>query len=96
MIEPNNDTLAEMLEGTRDALEKALIKITRLEIEKGHLANNVLVYAHRAEQAESLLRKITACEGGAWHSERYAKERATLLEEAHSLIERGKNSQGRP
>jgi hypothetical protein len=49
MIEPNNDSLAEMLEGTRDALEKALIKITKLELANGDLANKVLIYAHRAE-----------------------------------------------
>lgn len=49
MIEPNNDTLAEMLEGTRDALEKALIKIAKLEAEKKDLANMVLIYAYRAE-----------------------------------------------
>ena len=42
MIKPKNDTLAEMLEGTRDALEKALIKIAKLEVEKSELANMVL------------------------------------------------------
>lgn len=52
MIEPNNESLAEMLEGTRDALEKALIKITKLELANGDLANKVLVYAHRAESAK--------------------------------------------
>lgn len=89
-IEPNNDSLAEMLEGTRDALEKALIKVAKLEREKADLANKVLVHAYRADTAQSLLQKIAACEGGSWNVERYSKDRARLLEEAHALIKRSR------
>jgi len=89
-IEPNNDSLAEMLEGTRDALEKALIKIAKLKLEKADLANKVLVYAHRAETAQSLLQRIAACEGGSWNVERHSKERSSLLEEAHALLAKQK------
>lgn len=53
MIKPNNDTLAEMLEGTRDALEKALVKVAKLEAEKAELVNMVVIYAARAEVRNS-------------------------------------------
>lgn len=53
MIEPNNDTLAEMLEGTRDALEKAHAKIAKLERANSALANMVLIYAYRAQMSEN-------------------------------------------
>lgn len=60
MIVPNNDTLAEMLEGTRDALEKALAKVTKLESANSALANQVLVYARRAEDAIQLSNLLEA------------------------------------
>ena len=60
MIVPNNDTLAEMLEGTRDALEKALAKVTKLESANSALANQVLVYARRAEDAIQLRNLLEA------------------------------------
>lgn len=51
MKQPNNDGLAEMLEATRAELRKAVAKIAKLEVEKAELANMVLIYAYRAEQA---------------------------------------------
>lgn len=60
MIKPNNDTLAEMLEGTRDALEKAIGRIAKLEAEKADLANKVLIYAHRAEHSRAHLESLLA------------------------------------
>jgi len=60
MIVPKNDTLAEMLEGTRDALEKALAKVTKLESANSALANQVLVYARRAEDAIQLRNLLEA------------------------------------
>lgn len=70
MIEPNNDALAEMLEGTRDALEKALVKIAKLKAEKSELANQVLIYCHRAETAnaenERLKRELEKANDPTW------------------------------
>ena len=54
-LAPNNDGLAEMLEGARSELRKAVAKIAKLEVEKADLANMVLVYAHRAETARAAL-----------------------------------------
>lgn len=50
MKQPNDDSLAEMLEGTRTALRHAVARIAKLEVEKSELANMVLIYAYRAEQ----------------------------------------------
>jgi len=61
MIIPNNDSLAEMLEGTRDALEKALARVQKLESANGALADQVLIYARRAEdtiQLRNLLKAV--------------------------------------
>ena len=57
---PNNDTLAEMLEGTRDALEKALVKIAKLEVEKSELANRVLIHLHRTETTTAEIKRLRA------------------------------------
>lgn len=53
MIIPNNDSLAEMLEGTRDALEKALARVQKLESANSALVNQVLIYARRARAQDS-------------------------------------------
>jgi hypothetical protein len=78
MIEPNNDTLAEMLEGTRDALEKALAKTARLEVEKADLAEKVLIYAHRAAPKRDEQLRIqavgAAISGRDWHAAERAYE----------------------
>lgn len=61
MIIPNNDSLAEMLEGTRDALEKALARVQKLESANSALADQVLIYARRAEdtiQLRNLLKAV--------------------------------------
>lgn len=49
---PNDYSLAEMLEGTRAELWRAIAKIAKLEVEKSDLANMVLVYAYRAKHTE--------------------------------------------
>lgn len=57
---------------------------------RGMLAIERQVSAERAQEIErlrSLLQRLAACEGGSWHVERYAKERARLLEEVHALAE---------
>lgn len=60
MIIPNNDSLAEMLEGTRDALEKALARVQKLESANSALANQVLIYARRAEDTIQLRNLLEA------------------------------------
>jgi hypothetical protein len=55
MKQPNDDGLAEMLEGTRVELSKAAAKIAKLEVEKSELVNMVLRYLYRAEKAEAAL-----------------------------------------
>lgn len=42
---------SDELQGARAALKNAVAKIAKLEVEKADLANKVLIYAHRAEQA---------------------------------------------
>jgi hypothetical protein len=49
---PNDYSLAEMLEGTRAELRKAVAKIAKLEAEKSDLVNMVLVYEYRAKHTE--------------------------------------------
>ena len=85
MIVPNNDTLAEMLEGTRDALEKALAKVTKLEAANSALANQVLVYARRAEDAIQLRNLLEAVRED---NQRLRAELSEIRAEGSDLAER--------
>jgi uncharacterized protein (UPF0335 family) len=61
MKQPNDDGLAEMLEATRAELRRAVAKIAKLEVEKADLANMVLIYAYRAEQAAAASLRSIRC-----------------------------------